>query len=328
MRILVHIHTLNDEASIGHTLEAVQNQSYGVAEILLVDNGSTDGTLARSFLEAVTVMREPINVGTSGAVRKGLRYAFDHGYEWLWVLDGDSLPRPDALAKLVSLYESLGEAERAKVGVLSSSQALAGSVEMVQGRVLTPGGPRRPTANDIGDYHECDCAIWSGSLLRVEAVMRVGFPRGGEKGYWDDLALDYGDMEFTYRMRRAGYKVLIDHSSLIDHPLGATREKRILGWRVIGRNYSATRRYLFFRNLTFFWLYLYSEKNWPVLIIWFVQRLTVTILGILVLEGDRLAKISACVRGAWDGLLGRLDRSFAEVTGAHPVGRTGRSELP
>ena len=44
MRVLVHIHTLNDAAFIDRPLDAVQRQTRQPDGIIIVDNGSTDGT--------------------------------------------------------------------------------------------------------------------------------------------------------------------------------------------------------------------------------------------------------------------------------------------
>src|SRR4051794_27424981 len=104
MRVLAHIHTFNDADIIDRALDAVQNQTRPVDAVLLVDNASTDGTLDRVFPECVTVIHNPDNFGTSGAVRIGLSYALEHGFDWMWILDADSIPEPDALEKMLELY--------------------------------------------------------------------------------------------------------------------------------------------------------------------------------------------------------------------------------
>src|SRR6266550_3913975 len=106
MRVLVQVHAWNDVDVIGATLEAVLQQTLPVREIVVVDNGSIDGTADLPYQRTVTVIRHRLNLGTSGAVKTGLEYARAHGYEWLWVLDADSVPRPDALELLTELAET------------------------------------------------------------------------------------------------------------------------------------------------------------------------------------------------------------------------------
>src|SRR5205807_1915888 len=111
-----------------------------VEEILIVDNGSIDGTGELVYPKNVTMVRHPLNLGTSGAVKTGLEYARDHGYEWIWVLDADSVPLPDAL----ELLTELAETGAPQVGIVGTSHNLIALGQMLRGRLLTPGGPRVP----------------------------------------------------------------------------------------------------------------------------------------------------------------------------------------
>src|SRR4051794_37239060 len=104
MRVLVHIHTLNDADVIDRAIKAIQRQTLPVDGIVIVDNASTDGTLERAALKHATVLRHPENRGTSGAVHSGFRFALEQDYDWIWVFDADSAPEPDALEKLLDLY--------------------------------------------------------------------------------------------------------------------------------------------------------------------------------------------------------------------------------
>jgi glycosyltransferase involved in cell wall biosynthesis len=106
MRVLAHVHTLNDADIIDGTIEAVLRQTRPVDAILLVDNASTDATLDQPSVRHTTVLRHTKNLGTSGAVYSGFRFALEHDYDWIWIFDADSVPDPDALQKLFELYDS------------------------------------------------------------------------------------------------------------------------------------------------------------------------------------------------------------------------------
>lgn len=307
MKILGYIHSYNDEDIIDLSLEAVLSQTHPLERLLLVDNGSTDRTLQRNFPPHVTVLRHCKNLGTSCAVKTGLQFAMAERYPWVWVLDADSIPRRDALQKLVQLYESFDHEAKRHIGVLSSIQLLYTSTHFLQGRCVTRVGMRLPEVDLSQPYYECDCTIWSGSLINLQAVDAVGFPRcGGE--YWEDLSLDYGDVEFTYRIKRAGYKVLVHRFSIIDHPLGRSHEARIFGRTVINTNHPPDRRYLFSRNMVYFWLYIHPDRKVVPASLYLVIRLLINILKILLMERKPLPKILACLRGAWHGLTQNMHR--------------------
>jgi GT2 family glycosyltransferase len=304
------LHTWNDADVIGISLDAVMRQTLPVEHILIVDNGSTDGTAEMAYPNNVTVVRHGVNLGTSGAVKTGLEFGRAEGYDWLWVLDADSVPRPDALALLTRLAEADRAAEWQDIGIVCASHDLVNLGQMLRGRLLTPGGPRLPRLTQDRDYVECDSVIWSGALINLAVVDRVGLPRAGTLGCWEDLSLDYGDTEYTYRIHRAGYQILVHCDSIIDHPVGRGLHGRILGRDLYSTNHPALRRYLYFRNLVFFWLRLYHRRNWPMLLVWFFYRFAMIVAGILVLESQRGPKIKACLFGIRDGLRGRLDGSF------------------
>src|SRR5579862_7615359 len=106
MRILAHIHTFNDAGIIDRTIAAVRRQTRPVDGILVVDNASTDGTLDRPSLKHATILRHAQNLGTSGTVITGMRFALEHDYDWIWVFDADSTAEPDALERMLELYAS------------------------------------------------------------------------------------------------------------------------------------------------------------------------------------------------------------------------------
>src|SRR5437870_11256783 len=97
MRVLAHVITFNDAAVIEQALDGLRRQTRPADAILIVDNASTDATLDRPFPENATIIRNPENLGTSGAIRIGFAYAVDRGFDWTWVFDADSVPEPDAL---------------------------------------------------------------------------------------------------------------------------------------------------------------------------------------------------------------------------------------
>ena len=67
------------------------------ADILVVDNASTDGTgewLAHE--SGVNVLTLAENTGGAGGFAVGMKWAFDRGYGWMWIMDDDVVPLPGA----------------------------------------------------------------------------------------------------------------------------------------------------------------------------------------------------------------------------------------
>ena len=304
MRVLGYIGAFNEP--VERSVAALRAQSRALDEIVVVDNGSTTDRPTASRLPGVTLLRNEENLGPSGAITRGMRHALAHGYDWIWVFDADSEPEPDALERLLDVYASLPPGVRESVGALCCSHLLLPSRKLFLGRLLTPGGPRRPRVDPGAEWHECDANLWSGSLFRVDAVREIGMPRCGSGGYWDDFGHDYGDMEFSLRLRQAGRRIVVSKRAMIVHHVGDAKELRILGRSALTTNHPAERRFLFFRNLTYFWLYLYPRRNWPMLLAWFGFRFGATVLKIVIEEPDKRARVAACFLGTWRGLRGQL----------------------
>ena len=70
-------------------------------DIVVVDDGSVDGTAAAAASAGAAVVRLPFNLGIGGAVQTGFKYALEHGYEIAVRLDGDGQHDPTELPKLL-----------------------------------------------------------------------------------------------------------------------------------------------------------------------------------------------------------------------------------
>ncbi len=107
MRICAVVVTYNRKALLMECLDALFAQTRPVDEVYLVDNASTDGTrellAQRGFLERpeLHLVELPENLGSSGGYARGFEAAREADCEWIWVMDDDSEPAPDALERLL-----------------------------------------------------------------------------------------------------------------------------------------------------------------------------------------------------------------------------------
>jgi glycosyltransferase involved in cell wall biosynthesis len=88
----------NEEASLDTLLPSI-TVAFPGAEIIIVDDGSTDGTLATCEGWGARAITHPYNMGNGAAVKSGARAAKG---EVLVFMDGDGQHRPEDLRKLLS----------------------------------------------------------------------------------------------------------------------------------------------------------------------------------------------------------------------------------
>jgi rhamnopyranosyl-N-acetylglucosaminyl-diphospho-decaprenol beta-1,3/1,4-galactofuranosyltransferase len=108
-RVVAALVTHSRRDVLRETLTAVLGQKRAPDGVLVVDNASTDGTaemLAREF-PAVLAIRLPENVGGAGGYHEAIRASCEEGADWIWLLDDDTVARPDALAQLLAALEQL-----------------------------------------------------------------------------------------------------------------------------------------------------------------------------------------------------------------------------
>lgn len=304
MRVLGHIHAFNDEEVIDRSLQALLSQTYHLEEIVIIDNGSTDNTLNRSFPKQVKVIRHPEQRGTSGAVITGMRYALDKGYDWIWVIDADSAPRRDALQKLLELYRSFSPELQAQTWLLASLPVENTNHKVCHGLIFTSKGCRqvRPDPNQV--FYECDFTIWSGSLFKLEAVKKVGLPAA-------DYVVDWGEFIYGYLGKQAGYRAFTHQQSILDHNMEVLHLTSYrFGPLTFGmRELAPFRCYYIVRNYLHFWLYGYKVRNFYTLS-FCLLRITKLIACFLIRPTTHSSQLVACVRGVWDALRGNLRQRY------------------
>ncbi len=102
--------TYNRKDLLTRCVDAIRAQTFACNRIIVVDNGSTDGTaewVTERFGETVELYRLPQNTGASGGFSMAMRIGYEQGDEQIWVMDDDVVPQPDALERLVAADEFL-----------------------------------------------------------------------------------------------------------------------------------------------------------------------------------------------------------------------------
>jgi glycosyltransferase involved in cell wall biosynthesis len=103
-RTLVAIPALNEAATIGAVIAEVR-EAVPSAAVLVVDDGSTDGTAAAARAAGARVLTLPFNVGVGGAMRTAFLYAHDHGFDAVVQVDADGQHVASCIPTLVAALD-------------------------------------------------------------------------------------------------------------------------------------------------------------------------------------------------------------------------------
>jgi glycosyltransferase involved in cell wall biosynthesis len=99
----------NEEGAVGAVVAELKAFDAEL-DVVVVDDGSRDGTAAVALAAGAFVVKLPFNLGIGAAVQTGFKFALEHGYELAVRLDGDGQHDPAELPKLLAPLDR-GEAD-------------------------------------------------------------------------------------------------------------------------------------------------------------------------------------------------------------------------
>ncbi len=256
--------TFNRKQLLVECLEALLKQTYTLDAVYIIDNASTDGTpeflIEKGFVDKViyndkeiveAVKYIPItnfsdrvveihyvrlneNTGGAGGFYEAIKRAYEKGYEWLWLMDDDTIPDKNALKELLSAYVQFKETEKPVL--------LCSKVVWVDGTLhpMNIANPKKDRSNadffktkrktfrydslasfllsrrmeiikqaeDRSSLVSIRYASFVSLLLHRNAVKQFGFPI---KNYfiWND------DVEYTARILKKSFGVLVPSSVVV-----------------------------------------------------------------------------------------------------------------
>jgi len=100
MKILVIVPAYNEEYNIGHVINDLRD-IFPEGDILVVDDGSVDGTFGIARGLGAKVVSLPFNLGIGGAVQTGYRYGVLYYYDMSIQFDGDGQHRASEIKKII-----------------------------------------------------------------------------------------------------------------------------------------------------------------------------------------------------------------------------------
>lgn len=213
--VTVVVPNWNGEQLLPSVLDAVAGQTRPPAAVVVVDNGSTDGSAeVAAGRPGVEVVRLPTNGGFGAAANAGLERC---GTPNLVVLNSDARPEPHWLEVLAG-DGPCGDDIWAWGSVLVS--AATGDVESAGDFVRWTGSSGKflrgcPVSELPDEPYEVLAPPGAAPLLRAEVVRDLG-------GWFEPYFLYYEDLDLAMRARLAGYRAHMVPSARVTHDLAGS----------------------------------------------------------------------------------------------------------
>jgi GT2 family glycosyltransferase len=213
-RVIAVVLNWCNEAETAACLESLTASTYAALSILLVDNGSPDGSGDRlhARFPDVQYVQTGANLGYAGGNNRGFEAARAAGAEYVLVLNDDTVVEPDCVELLVAAAEETGAAVAAPQilyfdepsivwyggGVFSRPRALG--IHLGEDEPIGPTNDRREIS------FVCGCCF----LIRDSVLRRVG-------GFDESFFAYAEDVELSLRLANAGHRMVYEPRARLLH---------------------------------------------------------------------------------------------------------------
>lgn len=266
-------------------LDSLMQLTYPNVRLLVVDNGSTDGSpqaIAKRF-PRVEQLVNPENLGFAAGFNVGLKHALEKGADLIFILNNDTLVARDMLEPLVA---AIGPPD---VGIVSPAIYYASSPD----QIWSTGGGRSRLTSDMTGNHGRGQKITQVSEREFLSACAMLIKRCvlEHVGLFDErFFVYYEDSDYCLRARRAGFRLLVVPQARVWHKVATSSN---------GSD-SPAERYWMGRSSVRFYRKHVHRWRWLIVLPWRVGSTLKTVLRLV--GSGRLTSAQAYLKGVWDGL--------------------------
>ena len=244
-KVIAVVVTYNRKECLKKCIESLRIQTYKNFDILIVNNGSTDGTdiYLDSQNDIKTIHQE--NVGGAGGFYSGMKYGYDKGYEWVWLMDDDGIPDKSCLENMLRYQKEYAFISPIVLNKDNPSEMSFGTLKVHDYNNIKETYPRGVIVGHANPFN--------GVLFRRDLVKDIGFPMK-DMFIWGD------ENEYEARAVASGYIPVTVINAIHYHP----KDRLVLYPDFLGKNCivyveSKLKRYCKYRNFAYV---LKTYKSW------------------------------------------------------------------
>jgi GT2 family glycosyltransferase len=208
----------NGRKFLGECLHGLGKQTYPNIEVLVVDNGSTDGSadyIRQKFVRKVRLIESRENLGFAGGNNLGM---IESTGEFIALLNNDAVPEPGWVSELVKAMT-----KSSQTGMCASKILLSGDGNLIDntGHMIALDGMgigrgRLDTdASQFDSNHEVFSPSGCAALYRRCMLEEIGL-------FDEDYFLYVDDFELGFRARLAGWECAYAPRAVVHHRFSAT----------------------------------------------------------------------------------------------------------
>jgi len=196
-KVTLYVPCYNAQQYIGDCLEGILKQTYPIKEILVIDDGCTDGSMEIVSQYPVKIIQHEVNKGLSAARNTAIQNATG---DFIASLDSDCVPEPSWLEMLMENF---------------TSEEIAGvGGKLIEAHTTTVADLWRSVhlKQYWGDEKitNPDFLFGADNVYRKDALLKVGL-------YNEEYRTNYEDCDMFERLRKAGYTMVYEPKAIARH---------------------------------------------------------------------------------------------------------------
>jgi GT2 family glycosyltransferase len=296
MSIAAVVVTYNRKELLCKNLEMLFLQNYKIDKIVIVDNHSTDGTreyICDEFLDKIEQIQYEFldeNIGGAGGFEYGCKFAYENGYDYVWLMDDDGRPENEN-----TLNEIMKIVEKQKDEFLVVNSLVTQDLVNLSFGLITPKDTIESVkVHSVDGVYKGKINAFNGTLVSKSVFETIGFPNG-------QFFIKGDERDFTDRAKSAGAYVATAVKSIYLHPEEPLKKQKLFGRTIMSNIEVPWKEYYKMRNYTYMKKRDYGTGR---CVIDFIKD----IIRVLVSDSKNKKKdiIKMMIKGFRDGYRGKL----------------------
>ncbi len=248
---------------------------------IVIDNGSPN---IESLIESITVydrckelIKLPENEGLAKGLNRGIRWAQENGFEYVFLFDQDSSLCDLFVSRMISAYKEASEYSKKGIAAVGpriiNPQSMRQTPFKLFNRIVMRSDRKYPGTKT---HYIADFLITSGSLIVLKYLAEIGEMK-------ENYFIDNVDLEWCFRAKHKGFDLIGTDDAVLYHAIGERSTHPLVRAGIVAQH-NPSRTYYSSRNRTHLYGVNYSPIGWKLRDI---VRFTFKALWLLVSSDDR-----------------------------------------
>jgi hypothetical protein len=268
-------------------LESLFKIDYSNYQIIIVDNGSIDGSaeFVKKEFPKVFLIENKKNLGFAAACNQGIKRAIVDGADYILLLNNDTVVSPDFLEKMIAA----GESDK-KIGIIGAKIYYFDQLR----KIWFAGGDfvwwrvsgkhrfwQKQEKQELTGAMPSDFITGCAMLIKKQVFEDIGY-------FYEPFFLSVEDLDFCWRAKKNKWKIVVDLNACLWHKVSSSRD----GEFSFSNGYYGTRNRLIFafrRSKNYFGGFIFLFIIIPIrLFQWTISRKNQMVKGMVLAVIDFL----------------------------------------